>query len=1146
MKKTILTLVCVGAGLFAYAQRPDLPKADIKAAPAKTGNFKWRHQVNGTVVPKHSTPAKKANHLFPQVLADGENHVWAYTSFNFERWSNAQSLIKFTTDKFKSNDVKQIRAFDRTKFENDATDISALTFVNGELWASMRRPFDLGYFYMKGIYQINPETGDYKSAQDGLYRWYDAESDDIDINNDSYNPNLPLMLDMSYDPTTGLLWYVAPELNGSICFDGFFRAQDWNVGYVDTKAAKPEPKTLYSSKLCIANIVADHGVLYGIGEEPYYTGEVDPEDGMAIVDIKTSYVCLTPNVDASKCDFKVVREYDADELYITPPDFWVGGHLVNSSMELDRDNHRLYISYNDVLDGNFYWAELDEKTGKVLSRELQSELLSVKALAIPYQNCHDDAPVNVTDLKVIPGFNGANNATFTWKDPKGCYYDRSKDPALKVINIYRDDKKVGEVFPGDQEFTDFGVPYGLYKYTVVAENAAGEGLRESRSVFVGKDTPGAPLNVTLTASGDEGTITWAAPTTGAHGTWFDAESMTYTITRHPDNTVIAENLPGYTYTDKVKSVKGYSYTVTAYNNEGQGLSATSNTISFGPNIELPYEVNFTNKEDFDAWDVIDHNHDGTYWQFGYYACHNGEMGMCPIYDATFCGNKPSDYLMSPVFKTVEGQEYKLDYEVMVHNYRDTDEQFGWYNGNADAYPGVNNSLNRFEEGSYDAAYGLTWYHRQGTFTANDSQQRVAFSVLSKPEMGMVYLKNAVIREYSNTDLGVDHIAASQIGTIYRPLPITVYVKNEGKKTVKSFKIRVYDEFETSIAEQEFNEPIYADEIMPYTVQWTPKSLGLNNIYAEIIFEPDTYKGDNVNKNALRIDVTDKADGNWRTVGRGDEYAPGNWCAINFPCSRSQALYLAEELQLNKGDIITGIGFIYNGRPCFEGFNNIEFEVNLGSTQLDMIYDYWRATHEWQTYDAHFLRSEYFPHNAFYGFTKMNCTDGQGQLLFPFQNPYTYDGENLLIDIIRSESSKLSAEFPVFLSEVLDKNQDIDLIEEVNGRAICRAGESELPDGGIAWPHGGYNAIPVLILGYSDVTGVHGVKTVSSELTVNHRGDDLILSDECTNVIVNDLQGRTVARLAKGKSVKVPANLTGACVVTATLSNGKTTTVKVAL
>lgn len=1146
MKKTILTLVCIGSGLFAFAQRPDMPKADVQTTPTKAGTFKWRHQVNGSVVPKHSAPAKKANYLFPEVLADGENHVWAYTAFNFEHWSNTQSLIKFTTDKFKSNDMTQIRAYDRTKFENTATDISALTFVNGELWASMRRPFDLGYFYMKGIYQLDPRTGDYQSAQNGLYRWYDAESDDIDITNNNYNPNLPLMMDMSYDPTTGLLWYVAPELNGGIVFDGFFRAQEWNVGYVDTKAAVPEPVTFYTSKLCIANIVADHGVLYGLGEEPYYTGEVDPEDGLEVVDIKTSYVSLTPNIATGAANFKVVREYDADELYVSPSDFWVGGHLVNSSMELDRDNHRLYLSYNDVLDGNFYWAELNEKTGKVLSRELQSELINVKALAIPYQNCVDDAPVNVTQLNIVAGANGASNATLTWKDPQGCYLDRSKDPGLTMINIYRDDKKVGEVFPGEEEFMDFNVPYGQYKYTVVPVNAAGEGLKEARTVFIGKDTPGAPTNVSLTAKGDEGTITWAAPTTGAHGTWFDTESVTYTITRHPDNVVVAENLPGYTYTDQVKSVKGYSYTVTAWNHEGEGLGATTNTISFGPNLELPYEVDFTNKEEFEAWDVIDHNNDGFRWEYGYYACHNGEMGMCPIYDATFCGNKPADYLMSPVFKTVEGQDYKLDYEVMVHNYRDTDEQFGWYNGNADAYPGVNNSLNRFEEGTYDAAYGLQWFHRQGTFTANDNQQRVAFSVLSKPLMGMVYLKNAVIREFSNTDLGVDHINASSIGTIYRPLPITVYVKNEGKKTVKNFKIRVYDKDQTSIAEQEFTEPVYADEIMPYTVQWTPKSLGLNEVYAEIVFDADTYKGDNVNKNALRIDVTDQADGDWRTVLTKDEIAPGGWCAINAPCSRSQALYLAEELQLNKGDVITGIGFIYNGRPCFEGFNNIEFEVNLGSTSLDMIYDYWRAQHEWQTYDAHFLKSEYFPHNAFYGFTKFNCTEGEGQLLFPFQNPYVYDGENLLIDIVRTESTKISEEFPTFYCDVQDKNQDIDLIEESRGRAIDRWGESELPDGGIAFPCGGYNAIPVLILGYSDATGIHGIKTVGSNLTVNHRGDDLILSDECTNVIVNDLQGRTVARLAKGNVVKVPAALHGACVVTATLSNGKTTTIKVAL
>lgn len=1144
MKKTLLSLLCLSATLGASAQLylPEGAKLPEKA----TMKLKDHGRIAKAVKPAH-----KANYNQTEVVADGETMAYGFSKFDLERWSQTYTFWKFCTDKPHNQNMTWLADYFPHKMENWLPEPTAMTFVGDELWTAMNRPFDLGGFYSIGFYNMDMTNGDYSER----IRFFAEEAPQIPTDLQKYyDPNAPFILDASYDPTTGLLWYVAPELSGGIFFDGWSRPTAWNFGYVDTKAKKPTFKTFGYGPINkdaqgnptsieqFSNIVADHGKLYSVQNVIYNTGEIDPEDGSAIWDVRNRYVCITPDVENETYKQEVLRDYDADELWMTPTDFI--GVVIGSALELDRDNRRLYLAYSSIFDGNAYLGELDLNTGRVIENDLQGGGgFSVTTIAMPYQDCKDDAPVNVTGLSVVAGINGANNATISWTNPTGCYFDRKKDPQIQGIRIYRNDELITTCDPDETTFLDFDVPYGTYKYTVVAFNAAGEGLKEARTVFVGRDNPGAPANVYLSANGATGTLTWEAPAIGAHGTWYDKSTLTYDITRLPDNVSVATGLTATTFTEEVKETKGYSYVVTANNHEGVGLSATSNIVTFGPAIEIPYFADFGDVNDFNTWEVVDHNNDGFKWQYAAYT-HDQNPLYCALYDATFCGNRPSDYLMSPVLATKAGERYKIEYDVRVHNYKDTEEDFGWYNGNADAYPG-NGDLNLFETGHYTSFEGLKWFTRQGIFTADDDQQRIAFSVRSQPLMGILYLKNVNVRHYSDCDLRAAAIEGSAIGSLGRPLPYTVKVKNEGTKTVKKFKIRVYDEEKTSVAEQEFNEAIYSEDTNSFVVTWTPTTAGLTKLYAEVIVDGDTFPYDNITAKPVNLDVSDESDGDWRTIGNNDFYGP-NWCAINYPYSISQALYLGEELLLKEGDLINGIGFIYQGMPELASFKNVEFEVSVNNTGLEMIYDWDAMVHDWSYY-PYLLKSSYFPNSVFYGFVDLSVTEGEGQLLFTFDEPFTYEGENLLIQVVRPTNSKISADPLLIQMQKRGDSWDENNIGDPNGRAMSKGSDTEVAQGARAViPGFGDNCLPVLCLGYTDITGIKGIKTLGGKLNINSRRGELELNDVCTNVVVTDLQGRVVARADKAQTISVPASLSGACIVTATLSDGTTISQKAAV
>lgn len=254
------------------------------------------------------------------------------------------------------------------------------------------------------------------------------------------------------------------------------------------------------------------------------------------------------------------------------------------------------------------------------------------------------------------------SAQLSWTTQSVSYLG-AKLSSLTGTKVYRNDQLVytsTETTQGKSvAWTDRPSTDGYYIYKVVPYNAAGDGVYKEFAAYVGEDLPGAPQNVTLTTHGGNAEITWAAPAEGQHGGYFDNASVKYNVVRMPDNKVVVEGTTSLRATDAVSVKKGYSYVVTAVNKKGVGASATSKTMSFGPEDSVPFTSLLTTQDDFDRWVTADKNNDGNTWTFY-------KPTQTTTYDR--CDQNADDWLYTPALKFEKCKTYQVRYTYSSANW----------------------------------------------------------------------------------------------------------------------------------------------------------------------------------------------------------------------------------------------------------------------------------------------------------------------------------------------------------------------------------------------------------------------------------------------------------------------------------------------
>ena len=250
----------------------------------------------------------------------------------------------------------------------------------------------------------------------------------------------------------------------------------------------------------------------------------------------------------------------------------------------------------------------------------------------------DDASLTeVGPTGLTPEF--VQSATFDWATGK-LYWAATTDASVGAL--YEVDLTSGTAsqvsrFNGNEEIV------GLYSLS-------------SGSPWEGPDVPTPPQNVALSYADGVMQLSWTAPTAGLHNGELDPDALTYTVTRYPDNVVVADHLAATSFSEVYasESLKAVYYTVVAHNGDLTGEVAQSNYIAVGDAVDLPYRPDMTDEAANSLFSVIDGDMDGSTWSF------NAQSGKALLYGAPF--EFTNDYLVTPRMRLDADHVYRLSFK----------------------------------------------------------------------------------------------------------------------------------------------------------------------------------------------------------------------------------------------------------------------------------------------------------------------------------------------------------------------------------------------------------------------------------------------------------------------------------------------------
>ena len=363
-------------------------------------------------------------------------------------------------------------------------------------------------------------------------------------------------------------------------------------------------------------------------------------------------------------------------------------------------------------------------------------------LYIPFKKTNADAPAAISELTIIPGENGMLTANLSWTNPSTTF-GGSVLTALTKIQIYRNDVLVQEIkdpaIGGKASWEDKGMQNGFSTYRIIAVNEKGESSDVTQTFFIGRDVPVAPMEAILTAiDKNSAKITWKAPVAGVNGGWVDLSSITYKVTRLPDNFVLTESTPDMEITDtSIEKLNNYSYEIQSVTIDGDGGKVVTNSMIIGPSLSVPYSCDFATDEIFALWSVIDANQDGFTWErettLKAARYHYNEDDVTP----------GDDWLISSPIHLEKGKIYRLNFKLQSYdiNYA---ERVGVYLGTGKKVADQTELLGEFVPENENNTFSSHKVFLPEALETRDYY--LSFHCHSDPAMWILYVTDVLLEE----------------------------------------------------------------------------------------------------------------------------------------------------------------------------------------------------------------------------------------------------------------------------------------------------------------------------------------------------------------------------------------------------------------
>lgn len=874
------------------------------------------------------------------------------------------------------------------------------------------------------FYRLDVETGQYD--------WIlDMTNDDV------YGPNWPMIYDVDYDWSRGTLYALGYEASNG----GYVSA----LYTVNTKTGK-YTKTVSNIGFYAANMAIDY-------DGNFYFLRFTTEDGENISGTQIEKMTLENGAFVEQYTYPLTVRGEAFPLYYI------------NDLTVDHTTGDLYWA----ADNHDNWQSLvriDPETTETTYLGHIGSYESVAGMYIPFSTASSrTAPARATDFNVSYA-NRGGEMTLGWLNPT-TMWNREELNNLSSIIVARDkeDNVIGTVDANGQEglrqqFTDTKAAKGLHTYYVIPTNASGTGVPNKYLVWTGEDTPGKVNGLAVDKKDDTTlTVSWSAPTIGAHDGWFDNAALTYDVTRLPDGKKVAAGISATSFTDtQLGDYDNYSYTVEAINAEGHGTPATSSAVHAGNAKQAPYEAYFRTQHEVDAWTVLDANYDGKTWEW------QGENGLAEMLRMNLNSEATdNDLLVSPKLYVEEGKTYRVAADILMDNPNTYRIQL------TESAEPVAEKFRSFE--SYNFTIGendpcFVSHTLEGTFEANHTGgHHVAVRSQSPAALANVAVYRVSFEEVPDYDLALAAVDVVPDGIEGKEMTATLTVVNRGLNTFKKgeYRLEAFD-VETGQVLGSLDGPysVLVDDQEVIELPFTPiakaapgalTTTAKEKIAFRVVSDKDANEHNNVSQ-TFNFNVAQAGSSDWNveiTEGnlRGDQVDYETRVPFDFGYlySNFQSIYDYDLIDM-EGDILR-IAYRYEPINTFKGSTSVSIDLGISnSVYYNSVYD--------AVPDSRLT-------NVYYGLMTLDPSAGEHVVSFDLERPFRINkGQHLVVNI--SREGGVGEMYPIMMKSFNHGTGIYGSIRATSDKSMPRISQGE------AVPY-----IPCIMLSIGTVVGVKEVE-----------------------------------------------------------------------